>query len=424
MSALPKQRERHATQKSTPKTHVQAKPARRLRARSMWIVVFGIGALYIGSTLLTPLYAIYERQFNFSDLVVTEIYAVYVLGNLTVLFLFGRLSDQIGRRRTTLIALCFTAFSAALFLLAASVAWLFVARTLNGFSAGLGAGALTAWIAELEPNEDPARATEFASAGNLAGLAFGALAAGLLAVLAPWPLRTGWVFYIAVLGVLTMTIWSAPETVEDPIGSFSELSLKPRIGVPRDLRWAFVGPAALAFASFALGGFYAALTPSLLMKGMGQTSVTVVGAVVALFFGAASMIAVVTHRLEIFPSLLTSVALLLAGLGLLLLAEGQQSLSLLIAATVICGAAMGLGYRGSLQTVNEMAPDDRRAELLSSLLLVCYTANSLPIVGVGLLSQAFSAKSAHRLFAVLLALLGLVAVAVGSTRDASKQRDR
>jgi MFS family permease len=424
MSALQKPREKPAKQKSVLKTDVQAKLDSRLRARSMWIAVLGIGALYIGSTVLTPLYAIYERRFHFSDLVVTEIYAVYVLGNLTVLFLFGRLSDQIGRRRTTLIALCFTAISAALFLLAASVAWLFVARALNGFSAGLGAGALTAWIAELEPNQDRTRATEFASAGNLAGLAFGALAAGLLAVLAPWPLRTSWVVYIAVLVVLSMTMWSAPETVEDPIGSFAELSLKPRIGVPSDLRWAFVAPCALAFASFALGGFYAALTPSLLMKGIGQTSVAVVGAVVALFFGAASMTAVVTHHLKSFSSLLLSVALLLTGLGLLLLAEGQQSLSLLIAATLICGAAMGLGYRGSLQTVNEMAPGDRRAELLSTFLLVCYTANSLPIVGVGLLSQAVSAKAAHRIFALLLALLGVVAVAVGLRRDMSRERDR
>jgi hypothetical protein len=220
-----------------------------------------------------------------------------------------------------------------------------------------------------------------------------------------------------------MTIWSAPETVDDPIGGFAELSLKPRIGVPSDLRWAFFGPAALAFASFALGGFYAALTPGLLMKRMGETSFFVIGAVVALFFGAASMIAVVTRRLKTLASLLTAAALLIVGLGLLLLAEAQRSMSLLLAATLVCGAAMGLGYRGSLQTVNEMAPDDRRAELLSSFLLVCYTANSLPIVGVGALSQVVSAEAAHRIFAVVLALLGLIAVAVGLTRVSSQQRD-
>jgi MFS family permease len=88
----------------------------------MWIAAAGIGLLYIGSTLLTPLYPIYRRQFHFSELIVTAVYAVYVIGNLVVLFFFGRLSDQIGRRPATLIAIGITFFSVLLFLFANSVA--------------------------------------------------------------------------------------------------------------------------------------------------------------------------------------------------------------------------------------------------------------------------------------------------------------
>jgi MFS family permease len=90
----------------------------------MRIAVLGMAALYIGSTTLTPLNPIYQREFGFSELTVTEIYAVYAVGNLTVLFLFGRVSDQIGRRPTALAALWITGISAACFLAApASGGW-------------------------------------------------------------------------------------------------------------------------------------------------------------------------------------------------------------------------------------------------------------------------------------------------------------
>ena len=81
------------------------------------MAALGIAILYSGSTILTPLYTIYSHKFGFSELVVTEIYASYVVGNLTVLFFFGRLSDQIGRRRTTLLALAITILSTSRFLL-------------------------------------------------------------------------------------------------------------------------------------------------------------------------------------------------------------------------------------------------------------------------------------------------------------------
>ena len=57
----------------------------------MWIAVLGLAALYVGSTLPTPLYPLYRREFGFSELMVTAIYASYVIGNLTVLFALGHL---------------------------------------------------------------------------------------------------------------------------------------------------------------------------------------------------------------------------------------------------------------------------------------------------------------------------------------------
>ena len=382
---------------------------------SMWTAVVAIGILYAGSTLLTPLYPDYEREFGFSELGVTEIYAIYVLGNLAVLFFFGRLSDQVGRRLTTFVALGVTMLSALCFLFATNITWLFVARVLNGFATGLGAGALTAWLAELEPNDDKSRAAVFASAGNLGGLAFGALAAGLLACYFPWPLRTTWIFFIALLCATTLTIRNAPETVRDPVQTFAKLSLRPRIGVSRELWLTFVAPAAIAFASFALAGFYAGLAPGLLAHRMGQSNVAIIGGIVAFFFGVATITAMAAQRMNNRTCLFSAVAFLWTGLGLLLLADARQAMSFLVAAALACGVAMALGYCGSLRMINEMAREDRRAELISSYLLVCYSANSLPIIGVGLLSLAVSAQTAHLVFAILLALLGLLAGVVGRT---------
>ncbi len=387
--------------------------------RPMWIAAAAIGLLYVGSTLLTPLYPIYRREFHFSELIVTAIYAVYVIGNLAVLFLFGRLSDQIGRRVATSIALGITCLSALLFLFANGVAWLFPARILNGFAAGLGAGALTAWIAELEPRGDRVRAAVVASAANLGGLAFGALLAGALAQFAPWPLRLPYLAFLVLLVAMFAALRAVNETVRQPVRTTAELQLRPRIGVPRNLHLAFVAPAAIAFAAFALGGFYAALAPEMLARSLHRGAPLIVGGIVALFFACGTTTAVLGKRLRGRNAMLAALILLWIGLGLLTLAEALHSMALLVLATLATGAAMALGYRGSLQIINEIAPERQRAEMVSSYLLVCYSANALPVIGVGLLSLPLGAEDAHRVFAIVLVALASLACAIG-LRHASR----
>lgn len=401
-----------ASGKSTHRAEQAALAGKRASGRWMWLAALGIAVLYMGSTLLTPLYPIYRREFGFSELVVTGVYAIYVVGNLFVLFLFGRLSDQIGRRRTTLIALAGTVLSALCLAFATNAAWLFPARVLSGLGAGLGAGALTAWIAELEPNQNRARAAMVASAANLAGLALGALMAGLLAAHVPWPLRSSYVVYLCLLLILLAVMRTAPETVDEPVRSLGALSLRPRIGIPRAIRLAFVAPAAMAFAAFSLGGFYAALLPGVLAQGLHQSGPAVIGGVVAAFFATAAVTAGATGRLGSRPSMLIALGLLWLGLALLLSAEARRSMAWLMIATLVAGAAMALGYRGSLQIVNRIAPPEQRAEVVSSYLLVCFIANSLPVIGVGLLSLPLGAPHAHRVFALVLVILASGACAV------------
>jgi MFS family permease len=388
----------------------------------MWIAIVAIAALYVGSTVLTPLYPIYRHVFGISQLTITVVYAVYVVGNLTVLFLFGRLSDQIGRRATTLIAFGLTLVSALTFLIAAGTPELLLGRAINGFAAGLGAGALTAWIAELEPRKDRARAAVVASAGNLGGLAIGAVVSGLLAEYAPAPLRTVWIVFIAVLLVVSFMLTRVNETVARKVHAVGEFELRPRVGVPADIRFPFVAPACMAFAAFALGGFVSALIPGIITQGLHISNVAVVGGVVTLFFSVACLTAALSRKLASWTAMFTGAACVFPAVALLVGAELLRSMPLLIVTAAVGGAAMAMSYRGSLQVLNEIAPQDKRAEVVSAYLLMCYLGNSLPVLGVGLLTTWLAAPRAHEIFAVVVATLALAAILTGAASRKKQQR--
>src|SRR5690348_13128337 len=76
-----------------------------------------VGGLFMGSTLLTPIYELYRSAFGLSAISLTLLYASYVIGNLVALLFLGRLSDQIGRRPVALAGLGLAALSTLLFLL-------------------------------------------------------------------------------------------------------------------------------------------------------------------------------------------------------------------------------------------------------------------------------------------------------------------
>jgi MFS family permease len=377
------------------------------------IVAVELGVMFVGAIMPTPLYPLYQRAFGFSGITLTLIYAVYVLGNLVALLFFGRLADQVGRRAASLPAIGFGIASTVAFASANATAWLFVARALSGFSTGLAAGAATAWIAELYAGRRNGAAARIAAAANFFGCAVGPLFAGLLAQLAPWPLRLPYLIYLVLLCAAAAAILLVPETVMKP-KRFGEASLRPRLGVPRPIRLQFVSPAVSGFATFSLIGFYAALIPNLLAESLHQSAPVVAGAIVCEVFGIAAITILSTAWLGSQAAMFSALALLLPAAWLLVGAEVARSMPLLLFAAAFCGVAGGLGYRGSLEVINRIAPADQRSEVVSSYLIALFAGNSVPVIGIGLLSAATSASVAHVVFAAVITVLAGIAALTGT----------
>ena len=101
-----------------------------------------------------------------------------------------------------------------------------------------------------------------------------------------------------------------------------------------------------------------------------------------------------------------ALALLVPAVALLITAQAQGSLPLLLLGTAMSGISGALGYRGSLQVVNEIAPADQRAGVSSVYFIVCFMGNSLPVIAVATLTRAFNSLVADSVFAVTLAVAG------------------
>jgi len=368
-----------------------------------------IGLLFMASTLVSPLYVLYQAAFGFSDVTLTLVYSVYVLGNLLALLFFGRLSDQIGRKRAAWWAIGAAAASTLLFLLARDTAWLYFARALSGFAIGIASGTGTAWLVELLGGDEPEYASLVATSANFTGLAIGSLLAGYLAQYEPWPLHLSYVVYLAALVPLAFLVRATPETVRRPL-ALGQVSLRPRLGIPRSVRARFVAPAAAAFGTFSFIGFYAALAPSLVKERLHIANHALGGAILGELFLVSALAMIATRRLAGARAMRWGLALMVPSLGLLVLAAARSSLAIFVADTALVGLCAALGYRGSLQVANQLAPPAQRAEVASSYFVACFVGNSVPVIGIGWLTVTLGSVAAISIFAALIAAIALGAL--------------
>lgn len=392
-------------------------PADRPRRHGFALLAYAFAAIMVGTTLPTPMYALYAERMHFAVLTTTVIYATYAGGVLFALLAFGRWSDAVGRRPVLLAGVGFALASAAVFLWADSVPTLLVGRVLSGLSAGIFTGTATAAVIEAAPPHWRDRAAAVATVANIGGLGIGPLLAGLLVEYAPQPLRLSFIVHIVLAVLAGIAVLIVPETSQRT-GSIGVQ----RLSVPIEVRSVFVVAALAAFAGFAVTGLFTAVAPSFLATVVGIHNHAVAGLAACSIFAASAVAQLAAGRIPPQRAVALGCAILVVGMVILAVALHFSSLVGLISAAVVSGVGQGISFSRGLAAVAERTPADRRAEVSSTYFVVAYVALSLPVVGEGLAAQHWGLRTAGVSFAVAVAILSTACLAAILVQEAHESR--
>jgi MFS family permease len=378
------------------------------RSTSFWSIAVLLVLVLAASGVPSPLYRVYQERFGFSSGVLTTVFGIYAFALLVSLLVVGALSDHIGRRPVLSGALVLQAGAMVLFLVADGVGWLMAARIVQGLATGAMTGALGAALLDFQRSDRPLGPLVNSASPGL-GLSLGAVGAGLLVEFVGSP--TDWVFgvltgvfLLAAAGVLLL-----PESSPRTPGALA--SLRPQVHVPRPQRAAFLVVLPCLAATWALGGLYASLGPSL-VAGVFGVDDHLVGSLLILALNGTGLVGSLALRRTVPETAMVVGALIFSvGVGGTVAALLSGSLAAFFVAAVVSGFGFGSAFLGAMATVTRRVAPGERAALLSSVFVVSYLAFSVPAIAAGIAVGEIGLERTAEIYGAVVVVLALSAAA-------------
>lgn len=168
---------------------------------SLYILFLTVVIDLIGFGIVIPVLPLYAKNFGATEWANGWLVGIYSAMQFVAAPLLGRLSDRVGRRPVLLVSLLGTAIGFFIMGAAQTLAWLFVARIIDGISGG-NISTAQAYIADVTKPEERSKAMGLIGAAFGLGFVLGPAIGGLMA-----HISIGAPFYLAgVLAAVNMLL--------------------------------------------------------------------------------------------------------------------------------------------------------------------------------------------------------------------------
>ncbi|WP_440572166.1 MFS transporter [Streptomyces sp. KR2] len=339
---------------------MEASPATAPPAVPRWLPAgAALAAAGWGANQFTPLAAVHRTQEQWHPVLVAVLFTAYLPGLLPGLLLGGPAADRFGRRRVVRAALLLSAAASALPTAAASSpAAVCAGRLATGVAAGFALSAGTRWLRELcAAAGRPGAGERRAACATGAGLAGGALAAGMLAEWLPAPTVLPCLVHAALALLALAATTCAPETTGGTAGAPLRLGgwCRRTVGHPRFV-WVVLPASPAVFGAATVA--YVVLPPLVAdeVPGYAPLFSGVVAALTLSVGVVAQPLAVRLHHARTARATLAGMVTVIGGLLVGALAAYGDSVALVLVAAVLLGAGYGLTLGSGLLEIARLAP--------------------------------------------------------------------
>ncbi len=384
---------------------------RRLLTRNVaYLLATAVIALGLfASVTPSPIYGLYSELWHFSPLTLTLVYASYAFGVLATLLLAGRLSDDVGRRPVLLGALALLMASTVLFMLATSVAWLFVARALQGLATGAALSTASAALLDLHPRRDPVGVGLTNGVASAGGLGLGILVSSVIVQLNWAPRLAPYALLLVLFALVFAGALFMPETV---VRRFPLRLRVERPRLPASVRPQFLVASLAVLSSWSIGGLFFSLGPQLAARLFSTSQALVPGAAISALALSAALAQLLLGRRAPWVATAGGSLALAAGIGAVVLAASTGSSAAFVGGAVVGGLGFGLAFLGGLRGLIAVIPADHRGAVMSAFYIVAYAALSIPAVLAGVLVTHLGLQRTFEGIGLLAAAIALFVAAI------------
>lgn len=374
---------------------------------AFWLGTALFGTLFLTSSAPTPMYIVYQQRWHFSSAALTGVFAVYSVTVIVALVLLGPASDRLGRRRVLSGGLLLVIIGLALFALARDLAWLFAARSMQGLGVGVSSTALGAQVVEVQPARSLDLAATATSMASSVGMAVGSLGAGLFIEDVASARMSLYVVLLALCGAALLLARGLPETVTSFNGNW--LRWPPSVHAPVRSRRIFALYSTGTIATWAIGGLYLSLGPSIVTQVLHSRSQIIGGLIVFELGIVGGLTSLLARRGSRQRQIGAGAAALVIGLGIVMYSVECSSTSMFFAGSAVLAAGWGLMNASTYRSLLALAEGGKRAEMLTVIYIVSYLAFSVPSVLAGFATDHIGLRTTTLIFGCCAAVLASAA---------------
>ncbi|MGO1950072.1 MAG: MFS transporter [Mycobacteriaceae bacterium] len=405
--------------------------------RSLAAAAYTFTVVMMGTTMPTPLYPTLSAAFGFGDAATTVLFAVYAIGVVAGLVIFGRLSETLGRRPVLAVALVLSMVSALLFLVAGwptsgsgasatggsdlGLVLMYIGRVLSGLAAGIFTSTGTVTVMENAPVGRETLAGAVATAANIGGLGLGVLMAGVVASWVGGPLTSPFIVHAVLLALAAVLL----PTVRDRVTRDRAVGWLPRPqvpGMPAPARRLFAAALPGTIAGYTVCGLYSSVAPNFMANELGISSAATIGLVAGSLFIASAAGQIVLRDLSNRTLMAGGTVLLILCAALLVAAVEVGTLPLLMASSIVGGIGQGMVLMTGIRALTSTVEPGERTAVTTSFFIVGYLSLTVPAMLAGLLTIPLGLVGSTVAFCVVTVLLAAAGLVLAGRFGESRPR--